>query len=147
MPTLELREVGKSYGGLPAVDGVSIGADEGEILAIVGPNGAGKSTLLKLIVGLERERGFRELVRRVGKERASTQRFGRKFDVRAYPTKEELAALSLHVCGAFEDWAYALFREENALIPSAQQAQAPHPACAFERLPGRAVGADPGDRS
>jgi ABC-type branched-subunit amino acid transport system ATPase component len=32
---------------------VSLGADEGEILAIVGPNGAGKSTLLKLIVGLE----------------------------------------------------------------------------------------------
>ena len=54
VPSLELREVGKSYGGLPAVDGVSIGADEGEILAIVGPNGAGKSTLLKLVVGLER---------------------------------------------------------------------------------------------
>jgi branched-chain amino acid transport system ATP-binding protein len=51
---LELDEVGKSYGGLPAVDGVTVGADEGEILAIVGPNGAGKSTLLELIVGLER---------------------------------------------------------------------------------------------
>lgn len=74
-----------------------------------------RAPITALIVGLERERGFRELVRRVGKERASTQRFGRKFDVRAYPTKEELAALSLHVCGAFEDWAYALFREENAL--------------------------------
>jgi branched-chain amino acid transport system ATP-binding protein len=32
---------------------VSVGVDEGEILAIVGPNGAGKSTLLKLIVGVE----------------------------------------------------------------------------------------------
>jgi branched-chain amino acid transport system permease protein len=32
---------------------VTVGADGGEILAIVGPNGAGKSTLLKLIVGLE----------------------------------------------------------------------------------------------
>jgi len=50
---LELDEVGKTFGGLPAVDGVSIGADEGEILALVGPNGAGKSTLLKLVVGLE----------------------------------------------------------------------------------------------
>ena len=54
MALLELDEVGKSYGGLPAVDGVTVGADEGEILAIVGPNGAGKSTLLELIVGLER---------------------------------------------------------------------------------------------
>ncbi|MPZ51128.1 MAG: ATP-binding cassette domain-containing protein [Acidimicrobiia bacterium] len=53
MPLLELDEVGKHYGGLPAVDGVSVGADEGEILAIVGPNGAGKSTMLKLIMGLE----------------------------------------------------------------------------------------------
>jgi ABC-type branched-subunit amino acid transport system ATPase component len=51
---LELDRVGKHFGGLPAVDGVSVGADEGEILAIVGPNGAGKSTLLKLIVGLEK---------------------------------------------------------------------------------------------
>ncbi|HND55460.1 MAG TPA: type VI secretion protein IcmF/TssM N-terminal domain-containing protein, partial [Pirellulaceae bacterium] len=68
-----------------------------------------------LIVGLERERGFQELVRRVGRERALTQRFGRKFDVRCLPTSEELTALSIHVCGAFEDWAYALFREAEAL--------------------------------
>jgi branched-chain amino acid transport system ATP-binding protein len=54
VPLLELEEVGKHFGGLPAVDGVNLGVDEGEILAIVGPNGAGKSTLLKLIVGLER---------------------------------------------------------------------------------------------
>lgn len=53
LPLLELNEVGKHFGGLPAVNGVALGADEGEILAIVGPNGAGKSTLLKLIVGLE----------------------------------------------------------------------------------------------
>jgi len=50
---LELNAVEKHFGGLPAVDRVTIGADDGEILAIVGPNGAGKSTLLKLIVGLE----------------------------------------------------------------------------------------------
>jgi branched-chain amino acid transport system ATP-binding protein len=54
VPLLELEEVGKHFGGLPAVDRVNVGVDDGEILAIVGPNGAGKSTLLKLIVGLER---------------------------------------------------------------------------------------------
>lgn len=53
MPLLELEKVEKHFGGLPAVDRVSLGADDGEILAIVGPNGAGKSTLLKLVVGLE----------------------------------------------------------------------------------------------
>ncbi|MEE9297657.1 MAG: ABC transporter ATP-binding protein [Acidimicrobiia bacterium] len=53
MRILELDGVEKHYGGLPAVDGVTLGVDDGEILAIVGPNGAGKSTLLKTIVGLE----------------------------------------------------------------------------------------------
>jgi ABC-type branched-subunit amino acid transport system ATPase component len=50
---LELEQVEKHFGGLAAVNGVTMKADDGEILAIVGPNGAGKSTLLKLIVGLE----------------------------------------------------------------------------------------------
>jgi len=50
---VELDQVQKHFGGLAAVNGVTMRADDGEILAIVGPNGAGKSTLLKLIVGLE----------------------------------------------------------------------------------------------
>jgi ABC-type branched-subunit amino acid transport system ATPase component len=50
---LELDKLAKHFGGLAAVNGVTMKADDGEILAIVGPNGAGKSTLLKLIVGLE----------------------------------------------------------------------------------------------
>jgi ABC-type branched-subunit amino acid transport system ATPase component len=54
MALLAVDAVEKRFGGLPAVDGVSFGVDEGEILAIVGPNGAGKSTLLKTIGGLER---------------------------------------------------------------------------------------------
>jgi ABC-type branched-subunit amino acid transport system ATPase component len=54
MALLAVDAVEKRFGGLPAVDGVSFGVDEGEILAVVGPNGAGKSTLLKTIGGLER---------------------------------------------------------------------------------------------
>jgi len=49
---LEIDNVDKYFGGLPAVDGVTLGVDDGEILAIVGPNGAGKSTLLKTIIGM-----------------------------------------------------------------------------------------------
>ena len=53
MPILELDGVQKHFGGLPAVDGVTMRVDDGEILALVGPNGAGKSTLLKAISGLD----------------------------------------------------------------------------------------------
>jgi ABC-type branched-subunit amino acid transport system ATPase component len=53
MAILELDKIAKHFGGLAAVNGVTMMVDDGEILAIVGPNGAGKSTLLKLIVGLE----------------------------------------------------------------------------------------------
>jgi hypothetical protein len=68
-----------------------------------------------LVIGMEREPGFRELVRRVGRQRAAAQRFGRRFDIRVLPTPEQMAALCVHVCGVFEDWIYALFREEEAL--------------------------------
>ena len=53
MAILELDRITKHFGGLAAVNGVTMKVDDGEILAIVGPNGAGKSTLLKLIIGLE----------------------------------------------------------------------------------------------
>ena len=53
VPILELEGVQKHFGGLPAVDGVTLRVDQGEILALIGPNGAGKSTLLKAIGGLD----------------------------------------------------------------------------------------------
>lgn len=54
MALLAVDALAKRFGGLPAIDGVTFGVDEGEILAVVGPNGAGKSTLLKTIGGLDR---------------------------------------------------------------------------------------------
>ena len=50
-PTLELKEIRKSFGGIRAVDGVSLRVGAGERVAVIGPNGAGKSTLFGLISG------------------------------------------------------------------------------------------------
>ena len=68
-----------------------------------------------LVTGLEEESGFRELVRRVGRERAANQRFGKGFSVANVPLGERLEAVAIHACGAFEDFVYNLFRERDSL--------------------------------
>ena len=52
MIALETREVTKQFGGLIAVNQVSMHVEEGEIFGLIGPNGAGKTTLLNAIAGL-----------------------------------------------------------------------------------------------
>lgn len=50
--TVELRNVSKKYGSLPALTDVSITFEPGKIYGLIGENGSGKSTTLKLIAGL-----------------------------------------------------------------------------------------------
>lgn len=49
MSLLEIREITLRFGGLVAVDNLSLTVEEGEVFALVGPNGAGKSTVFNLI--------------------------------------------------------------------------------------------------
>ena len=51
-PTLELRELRKSFGSVEALRGVDFEVREGEVMALVGDNGAGKSTLIKCVAGI-----------------------------------------------------------------------------------------------
>jgi D-xylose transport system ATP-binding protein len=51
-PTLELREVSKSFGAVQALDAVNFEVRDGEVMALVGDNGAGKSTLIKCVAGI-----------------------------------------------------------------------------------------------
>lgn len=68
-----------------------------------------------LVVAMEQEKGFCELIRRLGRDHAAKQRFGQRFDIRREATIEELRKFSSYACGVFEDWVYTLFRDEKVL--------------------------------
>ena len=52
MNILEINNLVKDFGGLRAVDTLSLSIEEGEILGMIGPNGAGKSTAFNCIAGV-----------------------------------------------------------------------------------------------
>lgn len=51
MSLLTVTNLGKSFGGVKAVDGISFDLHAGELLALIGPNGAGKSTTFNMVNG------------------------------------------------------------------------------------------------
>src|SRR6476659_1953737 len=56
-PTLELRDVAKSFGSVTALRSGTLAVDAGSIHALVGENGAGKSTLVKIVAGVHQRDG------------------------------------------------------------------------------------------
>jgi phospholipid/cholesterol/gamma-HCH transport system ATP-binding protein len=52
VPLLELRDIHKSFGSNPVLNGVDLTVHSGEAIAIIGPSGTGKSTILRIICGL-----------------------------------------------------------------------------------------------
>lgn len=53
MSQIVLNNLGKSYGNVNIIKGISLDIHEGEFIVLVGPSGCGKSTLLRMIAGLE----------------------------------------------------------------------------------------------
>jgi ABC-2 type transport system ATP-binding protein len=59
---IQVRELRKSYGGVPAVQGISFEVAEGEVFALLGPNGAGKTTTVEILEGFRaRDSGLVEV--------------------------------------------------------------------------------------
>lgn len=79
MPAIEVRGLIKSYGDVPAVRGIDLTIEEGEVFALLGPNGAGKTTTVEIleghrkatagsvkVLGFEPGRGERDFKERIG---------------------------------------------------------------------------------
>ena len=54
MPMLEVTELGISFGGLRAVDELSMSIEKGALVGLIGPNGAGKTTVFNMLTGVYR---------------------------------------------------------------------------------------------
>ena len=71
---VELSDVGRAFGGTPALDGLSLVAVRGTVTVLLGPNGAGKTTAVRMITGaLGAHRGT---VRTFGLDPVDTRRGG-----------------------------------------------------------------------
>jgi branched-chain amino acid transport system ATP-binding protein len=81
-----LTDLGKRYGGVQAVTGISLTMGAGERIGVIGPNGAGKTTLFKMIAGdIPPTTGTVELfgrdVTKIGTARRARMGVGRTFQV------------------------------------------------------------------
>ena len=54
MAAVSTNAITKRFGDVPAVDGISLTARDGEFMVLLGPSGCGKTTLLRIVAGLEK---------------------------------------------------------------------------------------------
>ena len=106
--SLELVDVRKSFGGVRAVNGVSLALEPGRIYGLIGPNGSGKTTLFNCITGVEARDSGRILLDDVpidGLEpyRIARRGVGRTFQmIRVFPELTALENLLVVTTGSRE---------------------------------------------
>ena len=123
-PALAVRDVSVTFGGLRAVDRVSIVAHPGEVVGLIGTNGAGKSTLMNAIGGFATAEGIVEMLGNDVSGRSASARarigLGRTFQAaRLFPelTVRETVQVALEARGRTGLLSTALF------LPSASRSE------------------------
>jgi len=86
MSILTIEDLGRSFGGVRAVDGISFSVQEGQLFGVIGPNGAGKTTLFNLITGLIRPDRGRVVVKGTETTRMRPERIAMLGVARTYQT-------------------------------------------------------------
>ena len=113
LPLLSVRGLGKSFGGVVAVDDVSFDVYDGEILGVIGPNGAGKTTVFNLITGIYKpDRGTVEYrgedITGQSSDRVAARGLARTFqNIRVFP---QLSVLDNVMAGAHHWLKSGIFR-------------------------------------
>ncbi|MFK4834221.1 ATP-binding cassette domain-containing protein [Microbacterium sp. ZW T2_14] len=92
---LRVDDVRRSFGGVKAVDGVTLALREGEILGLIGPNGSGKTTMLNLIGGYYRPSAGSVALDGVDISRARPQESARRGIARTFQTPKTFAGMSI----------------------------------------------------
>jgi branched-chain amino acid transport system permease protein len=93
-PTLRAAHLSKSYGGVRAVDDVSLSLGPREALAVIGPNGSGKTTLLNLLTGIARPDSGTIELGGLSVDRAPADAVARAGLARSFQTADLPASLS-----------------------------------------------------
>lgn len=92
---LAALDVKRSFGGVKAVDGVTIELREGEILGLIGPNGSGKTTMLNLIGGYYRPSSGTVSLDGVDISRSRPQVSARRGIARTFQTPKTFSGMSI----------------------------------------------------
>jgi len=108
-PVLEIDGLTKRFGGVTAVDRVSLRLEAGTIYGLIGPNGSGKTTLFNCITGMERRDAGRvifagERIDGLKPHRIASKGIGRTFQViRVFPELSALENLMVVTRGALTE--------------------------------------------
>ena len=136
-PVLEAVELRKAFGGVVALDGLSLELGRGEIVAVVGPNGSGKTTALRLISGSEVPDSGRVLFEGralTGEPTAERVRLGVARTLQATAYFPELTALESVLVGRSVRRRYAGAIRTALATPDSRKEAAASEAAAHEAL-------------